>query len=251
MVDAQPAGVREHGAQHVPVGGVPGGGQPVRAPRRQAPVLPRWLNVSGGAPTSSPMASTSCSAQASAPSGSTPTARSCTTPMAIPRAAASSRRPTARRTAAAPRRETPSAAGPRVGRRPGAAVRSGQRDQRGPCRSASAQNVAKSRNPSDITGRGAPSACQSNSNAARLACQTASWSIRSLARRPHRASTSARAGSARAVPADVGDPQVQRVDEAAARRPVRRGLHGKRRARACSGLTSTAPLPCARGRPVA
>jgi hypothetical protein len=39
MINAQPIGVGEHGAQHVPVGGVPGGSQPIRAPRWQPPVL--------------------------------------------------------------------------------------------------------------------------------------------------------------------------------------------------------------------
>ena len=62
VVDAQPIGMREHGMQHVTICGISGGSQLIRAPRRQTPICPCSLNVSGGAPMVTPVASPSCRA---------------------------------------------------------------------------------------------------------------------------------------------------------------------------------------------
>ena len=103
--------------------------------------------------------------------------------------------------------------------------------------------------------RGPPTARRGStlSSAARLASHAASRSIRSASSRA--ACTSARALPDAAALADVGelgdrlDPQVQRVDEPARRRQVRRRLHRRGRRRGVQRVDQDEAGAVPRGRP--
>ena len=204
------------------------------------------------------------SAQASAPPGCTPTARSCTSRAPCRPAAVALRRgellveqPLQPACGSRPGRPAPAGArttaAERGSRSPSGQV--GQSAARAPRR---ARTTWRSRPAPRPRGRGTrrtrPRAARGQRHRvaapARRAwrSRTASRSIsvagrRGRAARGQRSSTSAGrvGGTSAAYLGDVLDPQVERVDEAAGRRQVRRRLIGGTGSAACSGLTTRSP----------
>ena len=193
---------------------------------------PCWLNASGGAPTCTPIARTSCSAQPSAPSGSHPTARSCTTrtPTSCPTPCTSASwrctwscshawNATRGASSSAARGRRP---GPPGAAAPRATASTGSRTAR-PARRRSRTATGR---PARRRARAARPSATAARSADRLAAHTRSCSIRSPTTSGRSTSTWARvASSARAVGVEVGHAQGQRRGEPPARRRVGRRLH--------------------------